>query len=56
MFTLRSRNYHEPGPFRAAEVIPEGISLDDNVLLQTILGFIVSISSLRVISGAADLT
>lgn len=57
MFTLRSRNYDEQGTLIVAEVISEGISPVENVLLQTILqGFMVSISSLRVISGAAGLT
>lgn len=57
MFTLWSPNYHESGMLIVDEVIREGISPDDNVLLQTILhGFMVSISSLRVISGAAGLT
>lgn len=57
MFTLRSRNYDEQGTLIVAEVISEGISPVENVLLQTILqGFMVSISSLRVISGVAGLT
>lgn len=57
MFTLPSRNYHELGTLTVGEVACEGISPDDNALLQTIPpGFMVSISSLRVISGAAGLT